>query len=344
MSIIDVQKLLGPVAPDNPAGPNLEYDPGFVELERLVAGKPEQQMGAEIIPGEEPNWKEIKPRSVVLLARSKDLRVGLHLAKALVKTDGLAGLGDALELLRGFVEQFWETVHPQLDPDDGNDPTMRVNILAALLHEGMLKSIREAPMLVCRAGRFSMRDVLVAMGRLPAPTAGEAPVPPVTTIEGGFSDIELDKLQEVANEVTRALEQTQAIESILTAKVGVARAADFTPAAGLLKAAQKVLSDRLVQRGVGVPGEAGPAEAVGGVTGAAPGAPRPMTGEILTREDAIRVLEKVIDYFNKAEPSSPVPILLRRARRLVSKNFMEILKDLAPDGLKEAEKIRGGED
>ena len=69
-----------------------------------------------------------------------------------------------------------------------------------------------------------------------------------------------------------------------------------------------------------------------------------MTGEILTREDAMRVLDKVIDYFNRNEPSSPVPILLRRARRLVSKNFMEILKDLAPDGLKDAEKIRGGED
>lgn len=344
MSTIDLQKLLSPVAPDAPSGPNLEYDPAFVELERISQGKPEQQMGATIIPGEEPSWREIKPKSIELLTRTKDLRVGLHLARALVKTDGLAGLGDGLELLRGFVDQFWATVHPQLDPDDGNDPTMRVNVLASLFHDGMLRSVREAPMLVCRAGRFSVRDVLVATGRLPAPAAGEAPAPPTASVEGGFTDVEIAALQDVAGAVNRAVELTQNIELVLTSKVGVAQSADFSPLSSLLKTAQKLLSERLAQRGVGVPGETSPTDGAGAVAGVASGAQRSMTGEILTREDAMRVLDKVIDYFGRNEPSSPVPILLRRAKRLVTKNFMEILKDLAPDGLKDAEKIRGGED
>ncbi len=64
-------------------------------------------------------------------------------------------------------------------------------------------------------------------------------------------------------------------------------------------------------------------------------------GEINSRDDAIRVLDKVCDYFLRHEPSSPVPLLLRRARRLVSKNFMEIMRDMAPEGLPQVEKIRG---
>ena len=66
-----------------------------------------------------------------------------------------------------------------------------------------------------------------------------------------------------------------------------------------------------------------------------------MSGEIRSRDDAIRVLDRVSEYFRRNEPSSPVPLLLQRAKRLISKDFMEILRDMAPQGLSEAEKIGG---
>jgi type VI secretion system protein ImpA len=54
-------------------------------------------------------------------------------------------------------------------------------------------------------------------------------------------------------------------------------------------------------------------------------------------------LDKVSDYFQKYEPSSPVPLLLQRAKRLVAKYFMEILRDLTPAGVSQAEAIGGVE-
>jgi type VI secretion system protein ImpA len=39
-----------------------------------------------------------------------------------------------------------------------------------------------------------------------------------------------------------------------------------------------------------------------------------------------------------------VPILLTRAKRLVFKNFFEAVKDLAPSGLSDIERIAGSED
>jgi type VI secretion system protein ImpA len=77
---------------------------------------------------------------------------------------------------------------------------------------------------------------------------------------------------------------------------------------------------------------AGAAPAAGGFS---------MTGEITTREQAVQTLDRVIEYFRKHEPSSPIPLLLMRAKRLVSKSFMEIMRDLAPDGLAQAQ-IFGG--
>ena len=68
---------------------------------------------------------------------------------------------------------------------------------------------------------------------------------------------------------------------------------------------------------------------------------RLVVGEIANREDALRMLDKICDYFQRYEPSSPVPFLLRRARNLATKDFMEILQDLAPGGTSQADLIFG---
>jgi type VI secretion system protein ImpA len=66
-------------------------------------------------------------------------------------------------------------------------------------------------------------------------------------------------------------------------------------------------------------------------------------GEIRSRADVVRTLDALCDYYARNEPSSPVPMLLTRAKRLVDKGFMEIMRDLAPAGVSEAELIAGPE-
>jgi len=64
-------------------------------------------------------------------------------------------------------------------------------------------------------------------------------------------------------------------------------------------------------------------------------------GSIKSRDDAIRALDAVSAFFRKNEPSSPVPIFVERAKRLVAKDFLEVLKDVAPDGLDQAKRVGG---
>ena len=67
-------------------------------------------------------------------------------------------------------------------------------------------------------------------------------------------------------------------------------------------------------------------------------------GPINTRADAMRLLDLVVEYYERNEPASPLPLLLSRARRLAGKGFLDLLRDLAPDGLSQAEKIAGPPD
>jgi type VI secretion system protein ImpA len=66
-----------------------------------------------------------------------------------------------------------------------------------------------------------------------------------------------------------------------------------------------------------------------------------MTGDVRSREDVVRLLDKICAYYARAEPSSPIPLLLQRSKRLVSANFLDIVRDIAPDGLTQVENLSG---
>lgn len=344
MSVLGVEHFLQPLSEEAPTGEDLEYDPAFGELERAVRGKAEQQFGDTIVPAEEPDWAEVKRLGLDLMARTKDMRVIVHLIQGLLHTNGLPGLSDGFAVLRGITEEYWDTVYPLLDPDDGNDPTLRINTIASLCDaDAMLKPTREAPLVSSRAiGKFSMRDIAVASGEMDMPADSEEAPPQMTTIDGAFQECDLEELQEMATAVEAAAGHVAALEEFTTEKVGAGNAADLSPMSDLLKQAAGVLSDRLLRRGVGAADAEESDEQVDGSAASPSGAP--ISGQINCREDVNRMIDKICDYYARQEPSSPVPVLLQRAKRLVSKSFLEIVRDLTPRGVEEAEVFQGGEE
>jgi type VI secretion system protein ImpA len=341
MSVIDINELLRDVSPDSPCGDNLEYDPAFGELERAARGKEEQTLGDATVAAEPPDWRDVRDRATALLGRTLDLRVAVYLTRALLNTNGLAGFCDGLALLRGLLERYWDCVHPQLDPDDDNDPTFRINTLVTLCdRDATLLGVQEAPLVSSRAlGVFDQRHLLIAKGELPAPADASDDVPNQATIDAAFMDADIEELQATEDFITRSSGDLAAIDAILMDKVGSSQAPDLSALSNMLKSMQAEVSGYLARRGVG---EATEAEAG---DEAQPGATvRPVSGEIASREDAVRMMDKISDYFQRHEPSSPVPLLMGRAKRLVSLSFMEILKDMAPGGLSQASTIGGIEE
>jgi type VI secretion system protein ImpA len=68
-----------------------------------------------------------------------------------------------------------------------------------------------------------------------------------------------------------------------------------------------------------------------------------LVGEARTREDVLKLLDQVCAYYAKHEPSSPVPLLVERAKRLASMSFLDIVRDLADKGLPQVEAWIGKE-
>jgi type VI secretion system protein ImpA len=334
--MIDPDKFTTPLEDANPSGPNLEYDPDFQALERAQQGRPEQVIGDTVKPGEEPDWRDVRERAEGLLQRARDLRIAMALTFAQLRTDGFPGLAGGLAVLQGLLERQWDTVHPQLDAEDDNDPTSRVNSLLGLAAaDGLLKALRETPVVQSKAlGRFSLRDIRIASGKTAAPAALAEP-PQQVQIDAAFLDADLGALQATAAAVAAALLHVGAIDRVLIDKVG-ARAPELKPLVLDLSELKHVLADKI--------GARGGAAAVGesSAAGTAPGGAA-TSGEVGSREDVVRQIDRLCAYYRRHEPSSPVPLLLQRAKRLVSKDFLEIIRDLTPAGVAEAELIGGVE-
>ena len=68
------------------------------------------------------------------------------------------------------------------------------------------------------------------------------------------------------------------------------------------------------------------------------------SGEIRSRDDALRQLDRGREFIERTEPANPAPLLIRRAQRLMRKTFVEIIEDLTPDSLGTIKSIAGIKD
>jgi type VI secretion system protein ImpA len=71
------------------------------------------------------------------------------------------------------------------------------------------------------------------------------------------------------------------------------------------------------------------------------GSPTMLPDRIGSREEVVKCLDLVVAFYDRTEPSSPIPHLARRVRRMVHMDFVELMEDLAPSGLKEFRLLAG---
>jgi type VI secretion system protein ImpA len=343
---VNLDDYLKDIDPEQVSGEDLQYDPAFIELEQTIKGKPEQQMGDTLIEAEPPNWKEVKKQSEALLTRSIDLRVLVCYLRALMALEAFPGLGDGLVLMATLTELRWDSIHPQLDADDDNDPTERVNVLMSLCdYETMLRPVQQLPLLESKSlGRFNFRDISIASGKSTA-TSHEKDISQ-TTIDGAVQDSDIENLQQTFNAVSASLENLNKLEKVVTDYVGINDAPGFTELRVILKESKAFLADCLEKKGEGDEnGTEGITEETSQSGGAViSSSTKSVAGVINNNQDVIKTLSLVCDYYKKNEPSSPVPLFVERAIRLVGKNFIDALKDIAPAGIDEARLVFGKKD
>jgi type VI secretion system protein ImpA len=349
---MDPEVLLTSKGDDAPSGDNLEYDPVFIEMELAAQPGEETQIGDQVTAAEDPDYKEVEAKALEVLEQSHDLRAAVFLADAMTHMHGLTGFAKCAAYIRGCVEQYWDSCHPELDEDDDNDPTMRVNAVQGLSGQPdglagaspVYRNLRRAPLTESRGfGRFSVREIEVANGETTAPEDMEN-IPDQAAVSAAFQDTDADTLTERREAVTSALEDVEAISAVFDEK---------TPGLGpdlndLIKLLKTIAGH--FKQYAGADDAAGEDTAASGADnapvasegGAAPvmasGGP---VGGINSPADVSNALDRIMDYYQRREPSSPVPVIIGRAKRLVNADFMTIMQDMAPGGLGSVRMIGG---
>ncbi len=118
-SVIDFERILQPVSEENPSGENLQYSGLYDEIREARRADKDLPQGQW-----QTNLKFADYRQVINLAvpaletQTKDLQIAAWLSESLVKEHGFAGLRDSFKLLSGLQETFWETLFPEIDEGD----------------------------------------------------------------------------------------------------------------------------------------------------------------------------------------------------------------------------------
>ncbi|NQD93587.1 type VI secretion system protein TssA [Pseudomonas sp. CrR25] len=335
---MDVQRLLEMISSGSPCGDDLEYDAAFLELERAAQGQPERQMGDAVLPAEPPEWRQVRELSSELFGRSKDLRIANYYLQSAIALDGLPGLAQGLHLVLELLRRYWDDLHPRLDADDSNDPTFRINALAGIAAEPVIQLLWDMPLVRSRAfGTVSLRAALNAAGLQRFSSEHLS----LEQVGAAFQDSDAEQVEACRSNVGDAHATLLAIESEVNDRVGSDRGADLAAFKQLLRHAVQIVVEHAPQDSAASTRADSPEGDDSGAP-ASVASPR-SSGEIASRDDVLRTLDRILSYYARHEPSSPVPVLLGRAKSLVSADFATIVRNLIPDGFSQFEKLRGPE-
>jgi type VI secretion system protein ImpA len=340
------------LADGTPCGPDLELDPAFGELERSAQGKPEVQFGDTVQPPIPPEWQETVRLAEELLGRTRDLRILALLAIARLHLAGLPGFSSVLASIPGLLEEQWEHVHPRLDPEDDNDPLFRANALIVLADPAqVLRPMRDTPLTKPARGRaVTWRDIAILNGAL-EPEQGRERLNEAA-IRDSFARTDPAHRLMVRAAVMQASGDIVAITKCFETRARPdSRPTKLDDLAKLLRDIEREL-DRFEPPSDEIPedtepetaaeeGDQVPEPVAAAVRARASVATIQSIRSVGTRGDALYALELAAAYFRANEPTSPLPLLIERARRLADLPFLEILREIAPDGLPQAQIVTG---
>lgn len=114
----EIERFLEPIPGDNPAGKNLRYTlhDKIKEARRQEDSGP---VGLWERDAKSADFKQVvKISEDALLKSTKDLWIAAWLTEAWIYEYDVPGLTSGLQLLDGFIDRFWDNVHPELDEGD----------------------------------------------------------------------------------------------------------------------------------------------------------------------------------------------------------------------------------
>lgn len=308
--------ILEPISQDLPCGEDLSFSPEFDRIqEARREDDPTVDYGEWQAALKQADWNAVVECCTDLLQkRSKDLRLSAWLTEGLVKTEGLRGLADGIEITARLLERFGEHIHPQAE---AGDQEQRIGNLSWFVTR-IAQLTRQIPVTAAKTGQFSVNDYEAACT---LQTQLQRNADAITDLE---SKVTLEKISAAIAKTDKGLYTAWLAETerCETALAELTRAADarfgidgpsFSSLASSIDAVRQRLQSIANELGILAPA-AMTAAANPGRQELAPELVMPATtGPIKSRAQALELLRQVAAFFRNTEPHSPVAYLAEKA-------------------------------
>jgi type VI secretion system protein ImpA len=351
--ILDFERLLKPISPEQPAGVELKEDSALstkyfkVKDAREAARGAERKQAQAISAGEPesggdaPNWRVVFDLTTSTLAEnSKDLWVAAWLIEALVRLHGFAGLRDGFRLVRELSETYWDDIHPRPDDEGYATTVAQLTGLNGDDSQGaLLPPISAIPLTDSPThGRLTSADHLDAMEleQVADPQKRsqriEQGVNTLEILDKAAADTPAEFFSQSLDDLDQAIAEFSRMNEVLEEKCGKdASGYSLAPPSSNLANALSGCRERLVSLSRHVlvtESESGTDDQLSSST---TGGLVVDKSRIPTREDAFRSLLQVADFFRRTEPHSPVSYALEQAVRWGRMPLPELLQELIMD-------------
>lgn len=118
-SVIDFEALMQPISEEQPAGEGLQYSGLYDEIREARRADEQLPQGQWQTELKVADYRQVIALAVPALEKqTKDLQIAAWLSESLIRENGFAGLRDSLKLFSGLQENFWETIYPEIDEGD----------------------------------------------------------------------------------------------------------------------------------------------------------------------------------------------------------------------------------
>lgn len=335
--VIDLDRLLSPIAGDNPCGESLRWDPVYDEIKsaRREDDKDALAGNGQVLA----DWPVVVSKaSAALAARSKDLMLAGFLTDALVQLHGFAGLRDGVHIINRLLDQFWDGLHPLPDGDDLEPRAAPIVWLTEADRGARLPNrVREVSLAAAAidgyvpSWSFWKSRYISPKGENESDTVYDTRHAEAERraklFEQAVAATPLAYYVNLREDLAGCLAELQRLGTLLDQRFG--------PNAPGTLALRQALEEcgALVARIYKEKGGRDGTEAAAGTAAdeSADRDPASSTGPIRSREDALRRLAEVAAYFRQAEPHSPISYLVGRAAAWGRMSFEELVVELVKD-------------
>lgn len=326
-------QLLLPVSDDAPAGEDMDESLEFERLRTAFEANFAFDARVKEPDPDEPDpervdWDELLELIEELSDKTKDLFLAVAYARCGFALQNAEVVDQGLQFAAGLLEEHWDVVFPTPDGDYG--PAGRALICEDLAKRGAFAlPFKKLPIMDDGRGRVTAGE-LIEVGEDGA--AADA-YPEVMRMLDQMDD---EQKEEISARLASYLTSFDEIEAVFKEKSD-AEAPDFSVTREVIGQA-KAAYGSLTGAETGEEEASGEDAAAMQATGGGDAGPA-LSGAVRSRDDVIKALTAVEQYYERAEPGHPVKVAVARLRGWVTKDFMAILEDIVPNSVDDAKNV-----